>query len=545
MSAFILNSDTPMTISIQGDWGSGKTSMMNMIKEKISSEVYPIWFNTWQFSQFEMQNELTVSMLYYFLSQLDCDKDGLRKIVGALGGAVRLATSFAAEKTLGSAAAGDILNSMGGGVHDYPEEIRKLKVKFQETVNDKLTKLRKNRVVIFVDDLDRLQPQKAVELLEVLKTFLDCENCVYVLAVDYDIVTQGIRQKFGENVDAKKGRSFFDKIIQLPFKVPTAQYDISGYVADMLAKMGVNADRPEDFVRLISLSIGCNPRSIKRLFNTYLLLDIMLRDRLQAQGDSEMNLMLFAIICVQMEFDSLYQYIISCADTLDREFLLELESNLAVNESLREILGDDESELLRISGFMKCLNEILNIAEEETAGGKIEKLKSLLSFSTVTSVGSETALEEKSEFDWKYRYQNKDIAKEVNALILQSTGKEFAVWQPRKNTQDRRISDTWGTMPAEYSGVKYEFDYILRTNYAIGVTEVSIEVYCVKPTSPQEFDRFFDASPLELACAKSEGAYVYESVCKFADSEVGKATSEIKSVIEDALRKMDSFLEKK
>lgn len=43
----------------------------------------------------------------------------------------------------------------------------------------------KDRVVIFVDDLDRLVPSKAVELLEVLKLFLDCKQCVFVLAIDY------------------------------------------------------------------------------------------------------------------------------------------------------------------------------------------------------------------------------------------------------------------------------------------------------------------------------------------------------------------------
>ena len=106
LSTFILNSDTPMTISIQGDWGSGKTSMMNMIQEKISRDAYTIWFNTWQFSQFELQNELTLSMLYYLLSQLDYDSEGLKKIVTALGGAMRLATGFAAEKVLGGAASG-------------------------------------------------------------------------------------------------------------------------------------------------------------------------------------------------------------------------------------------------------------------------------------------------------------------------------------------------------------------------------------------------------------------------------------------------------
>ena len=45
----------------------------------------------------------------------------------------------------------------------------------------KIVSQHQKRVVIFVDDLDRLQPQKAVEVLEVLKVFLDCENCVFVL----------------------------------------------------------------------------------------------------------------------------------------------------------------------------------------------------------------------------------------------------------------------------------------------------------------------------------------------------------------------------
>ena len=43
---FIVSCDTPMTISIQGDWGSGKTSMMNMIKKVVDDRVHAIWFNT-------------------------------------------------------------------------------------------------------------------------------------------------------------------------------------------------------------------------------------------------------------------------------------------------------------------------------------------------------------------------------------------------------------------------------------------------------------------------------------------------------------------
>ena len=62
---------------------------------------------------------------------------------------------------------------MSGDSADYACEILELKEKFQKAVNDKLEKEKKNRVVVFVDDLDRLQPIKAIELLEVLKLFLD------------------------------------------------------------------------------------------------------------------------------------------------------------------------------------------------------------------------------------------------------------------------------------------------------------------------------------------------------------------------------------
>ena len=51
---FIGDSNTPMTIAIQGEWGSGKTSMMNQLREELcnnnQSAFYGIWINTWQYA---------------------------------------------------------------------------------------------------------------------------------------------------------------------------------------------------------------------------------------------------------------------------------------------------------------------------------------------------------------------------------------------------------------------------------------------------------------------------------------------------------------
>ena len=48
-----------------------------------------------------------------------------------------------------------------------------------------------------MDDLDRLEHRKAVELLEVLKLFFDVEGCVFILAIDYDVVVKGVTAKYG------------------------------------------------------------------------------------------------------------------------------------------------------------------------------------------------------------------------------------------------------------------------------------------------------------------------------------------------------------
>ncbi|QOQ87824.1 P-loop NTPase fold protein [Campylobacter corcagiensis] len=63
LAAFINKCSTPLTIAIQGDWGSGKTSMMGMTRDILNKKIYPVWFNTWQYSQFHLESELTISFM--------------------------------------------------------------------------------------------------------------------------------------------------------------------------------------------------------------------------------------------------------------------------------------------------------------------------------------------------------------------------------------------------------------------------------------------------------------------------------------------------
>lgn len=248
LSEFIQKCETPMTIALQGDWGSGKTSMMNLIKKNIekNNNIHPIWFNTWQFSQFGMENDLSISLLSSFLDKLGTD-DATKK---------KLLSGFFTRKNVGrfmnraAEAAGGLTGGVIGGVadvvkgseqdddNDIARQIVKLKEGIEKSVKDKIGNDDNKRLVLFIDDLDRLLPEKAVELLEVFKLFMDVPGCVYVLACDYQVVSQGLKKKFGVGSDELKGKSFFDKIIQLPFSMPLGQYKIDNYIETLLEKIG-------------------------------------------------------------------------------------------------------------------------------------------------------------------------------------------------------------------------------------------------------------------------------------------------------------------
>lgn len=537
LCTFILHCETPMTISIQGDWGSGKTSMMNMVRSKIENSVHTIWFNTWQFSQFQQDN-LAISMLGSLLSELNSDENKIKKLMGSLGSVSKTALKIMVDNTAGGVAADKLSEIIGTREIDSAKEIKKIKSEFQEAINKTLDNQHKEKAVIFIDDLDRLQPAKAVELLEVLKVFLDCEKCVFVLAVDYSVVTQGIKQKFGDSVDEEKGKSFFDKIIQLPFKMPVAQYDISNYISDALKAMGFADDEKSvrQYVGLIEASIGCNPRSIKRLFNTYRLLDFIAQETSYSANDSKRRMILFATICMQMEFDELYNFIVSSKDTLSNDLFCQLSDYALINndENLKEEIGIyDDNEIMRISLFMKKfidaiqMDDDANISDEE-----IDNLKNILHFSTITSVSDNNSQADKSDDDWHYRYVNKDIVSNLNDRLRSELGLEFRIWQPRKNNNFRRISETSSLLQMCEKNVNFEIDFYLKTDYTIKTTFLNFVLYSKKPSTPQTlFELFGDLN----GYFKTDWGYEKNNIVSFIDANdtvLDELYQKIKSEIE-------------
>ena len=100
-------------------------------------------------------------------------------------------------------------------------------------VRKNISEANKRGVIVFVDDLDRLNPPVAAEIPELLKNIFCINDCISVLAIDYEVVVKGLEPKFGKLTDKneREFRSFFDKIIQVPFSLTVEQLPPYGFCA--------------------------------------------------------------------------------------------------------------------------------------------------------------------------------------------------------------------------------------------------------------------------------------------------------------------------
>ncbi len=438
LSDFIETCETPLTISIQGDWGSGKTSMMNIIKGNIDEhnlvhgakgepKTKAIWFNTWQYSQFNLEGFLAISLISYFAKELGGD-DGekVKKILGIVARVGKAAAITAASLGgMGEAVKEGVSFLSSEDSIDSAMQVVELKEKLKELVDKKTDPItgEYNRIVVFIDDLDRLIPAKAVDFLEVFKLFLDLENCVFVLACDYNVVMQGLQQKFGLGEKELKGKSFFDKIIQLPFTMPVGLGDRQYYIGNLLDKIDASyePDDLQDYEELVDKSVGFNPRNMKRIFNSLLLLNLVAKKKNLFDSNSdnmiatetEKQKVLFAILCMQIAYEPVYSYFIRNTDKIDQSFfdgfinykeLMSEQETLSANyphliDIQKELFDDKEhSKMRRLSVFIKQFYSCIHLGKlkdkEKLLPEEKDMLVSILSFSAITSVQAPEGLTE-------------------------------------------------------------------------------------------------------------------------------------------------------
>ena len=413
LGRFIDVCDTPVTIGIQGDWGIGKTSLLNLLSKYLSprrgrqhSTPY-IYVNTWQHAQFKQEEWLGILILNGIVDQLhetfpdqtSSKVDAVKSVASKLG---RFAMGAAGQAIAGKAGLDlksglDAVNT--GGDHDVPKMsalLHEYRDRFSDLV-ESVASGEKDRLVIMIDDLDRVTPIRAIELLEAIKNFLDVPKCVFVLAVDYGVIQQGVADRLGSKAQQLHGKSYFDKIIQVPFNMPTTAYRMDSYILGLLgwdlrgdkitacegqnylpAPTADSMEHVEFFLNTTRLSVGQNPRSIKRVAAFVRLLRMVRDQSVQARRDSSGKgssprwdihtaKLLYALACIQIEWPELFKHLVKnpVPGTLEQYESWDFISGLAEVKEMMPRYQDQELAKSMITGFF---DELIFLVDQDSSG---------------------------------------------------------------------------------------------------------------------------------------------------------------------------------
>ncbi len=348
LAEIILTADTPITVGIFGPWGSGKTSLMRLIAERLTGQRTPghrrariVWFNAWQYERDEAA--LWRALFLHILDGLRGDEfspedarqiedwrmrlytDVERTEWGSLQvdwpaagkAALKLGLSFIPGPStlveLAKLAQGNIsvAEDLVKAFRRERVEIHRRRLSFLEEFQAGFAHIvreyiwsRNGLLVLFVDDLDRCFPARAVEVLEAIKLYLDVPGCAFVIAADREIIERVVQSQYGPEGDTPfHGRDYLDKLVQIPFYLPPLEEEqILSYIAD-------HAPEVDEVCRTIfAAGLEPNPRVVKRALNIFRLLSDLARRREQA-GVMEAVVpgLLAKMVVVQTRYRDLYR----------------------------------------------------------------------------------------------------------------------------------------------------------------------------------------------------------------------------------------------
>ncbi|HDQ71623.1 MAG TPA: hypothetical protein ENN19_05935 [Chloroflexi bacterium] len=354
LTEVVLTADTPITIGIFGPWGSGKTSLMRLVAERLLDQrtsehrwAQVVWFNAWQYERDE--GALWRALLLRILEALESDRlsdedakqvadwrtrlytDVQRTEMGSVKvdwpklGKGALSLGFSLMPTPGTLLElGKMLQGEMGTLEDIASafqrertDIYRRQLTLLEEFQGGFAHLireyvwsRNGLLVVVIDDLDRCMPKRAVEVLEAIKLFLDVEGCVFFIAVDREVIERVVRAQYagyrtddGDDTIPIAGQSYLEKIVQLPFYLPPLEDD---QIASFIEQH--DPCLPPGCRDIFATALAPNPRIVKRTLNIFRLLLKLAEHRIAAGLMEPVEAALLAkMVVVQARYHDLYR----------------------------------------------------------------------------------------------------------------------------------------------------------------------------------------------------------------------------------------------
>jgi predicted KAP-like P-loop ATPase len=207
-----------ISVGLFGEWGSGKTSMVNMVIEALEEETEHrpliMKFNPWNFSD---QNQL-IQQFFNELSLILCRDSKTQKQI-KIGKAIQKYSSFfeplsyvPVVSNIGKAAT--IFKRIGRAT----EKAGEAKGKNIGIIKNELNCLLKEidtKLIIVIDDIDRLNNSEIRQIFQLVKSLADFQNTIYLLSFDKNVVINALKK-----VQEGSGNDYLEKVVQVPFEIP-------------------------------------------------------------------------------------------------------------------------------------------------------------------------------------------------------------------------------------------------------------------------------------------------------------------------------------
>lgn len=251
-----------IVIGVYGAWGDGKTSVLNFIQNELNNyeHVIVVRFNPWLFGT---DTQMIQSFFHVLSDALGKSLTSYREKIGEWlekYGSVFSATPW----------------GIGEGLKDIGKALNATDIEEYRTRVETLLQDQQKRVVIFMDDIDRLDKSEIQTVFKLVKLTGDFAHTSYVLAFDEEMVAAALSEKYGAG-GTEAGRHFLEKIVQVPLHLPVVDretlrsYCFEGVDEALgLAGIELSAEQTEEYVYHFATGIQNRmhtPRMAKRYGN--------------------------------------------------------------------------------------------------------------------------------------------------------------------------------------------------------------------------------------------------------------------------------------
>lgn len=244
--------DHPVTVGVHGDWGAGKSSVLEMIEATLghTKDVLCIKFNGWRFQGFE---DAKIALIEGIVTELISKRPTLTKAAAAVkdiykridwlkvakaGGGLALAAhgillpgniDAILESLTQAGKDPEKIEAAIEGAKSFlrPAEVRNIPEdisEFRKAFDTLLKEAGITQLVVLVDDLDRCLPDIAIETLEAIRLFVFTSRTAFVVAADEAMIEYAVRKHFPDLPDSTGpqtyARNYLEKLIQVPFRIP-------------------------------------------------------------------------------------------------------------------------------------------------------------------------------------------------------------------------------------------------------------------------------------------------------------------------------------